>query len=148
MAATCYDRYYNRYYTCSAWDRYGRWVFLGCIILFALFIFFLGSCISARRRRKLGYQPYRGTAWTLGRGPAAHGQATYNPNSQNQYQQQQQQQQPYYNNTAAPQYNATGHNGYYGNDNNAGVQQPGATYGGYNSGAPQYAPPPGKPPGH
>jgi hypothetical protein len=95
------------------------------------------SCLSARRRRKLGYQPYKGTAWTLGR-----------------QQQPVQQQQPYYNNSnnpapqhnGAPQYNTGGNQGYYGND--AGVQQPTAAYGGYNSGQPVYAPPAGKPPGH
>jgi hypothetical protein len=101
------------------------------------------SCLTARRRRKLGYQPYKGTAWTLGRTPAGHGAANYNPNYQ-----QQQTQQPYYNNSnnPAPQYNTGGNNGYYGNE--AGVQQPPASYGGYNSGQPVYAPPAGKPPGH
>ena len=141
--ATCYNNYTRQYYTCSSWDRYGRWIFLACIIVFALFVFFLFSCLTARRRRKLGYQPYKGTAWTLGRTPAGHGAANYNPNYQ-----QQQTQQPYYNNSnnPAPQYNTGGNNGYYGNE--AGVQQPPASYGGYNSGQPVYAPPAGKPPGH
>jgi hypothetical protein len=39
--ATCYNNYTRQYYTCSSWDRYGRWIFLACIIVFALFVFFL-----------------------------------------------------------------------------------------------------------
>jgi len=141
----CYNSYQRQYYYCSNWDRWGRWVLLAVIIAVALLVFFLFSCITARRRRKLGYQPYRGTAWTLGRPPAGHGQAKYN----NTYPQQEQQ--PYYNNSnnPAPAYQQTGNSnaGYYGNDNSAPVAQPGATYSGYNSGHAQYQPPAGKPPG-
>jgi len=144
----CYDNRTGRYYTCNnSWSNWGRWVLLGVIILAALLIFFLFSCITARRRRKLGYQPYRGTAWTLGRTPQGHAPATYN--QQQPYGQQQQQ--PYYGNStnAPPAYNqpTNGAAGdYYGQRSD--VQQPGATYQGYNTGAAQYQPPAGKPPGH
>ncbi|KAM0717824.1 hypothetical protein Q7P37_006156 [Cladosporium fusiforme] len=134
----------------STWDRWARWLVLGLIIFGAVMIFFLFSCVTARRRRKRGYQPYRGTGWTLGRAPAGHGQATYN--SQPHYGQQQQQwqpppqqqyQQPYYNNSnnAPPSYYDASRSG--GND--VELQSPQPAYGG--QGAQQYQPPKGPPPG-
>lgn len=82
----------------------------------------------------------QGTAWTLGNNN--HGQAQYNTRPP-------QEQQSYYNNNnaAAPPYQPNNGSaaGYYGQPSD--VQQPGATYSGYNSGHAQYAPPPGKPPG-
>ena len=50
---------------------------LAVVVIGFIVIFFLFSCISARRRRRRGMQPYRGTGW-LGT-PAGHGQAQYNP---------------------------------------------------------------------
>ena len=93
------------------------------------------SCISARRRRRMGYSPYRGTGWALGRAPPGHGQATYN-------------QQPYYANQQPyqsgpqppPTYGAS--QDYYSRQNDVELQSPPAAYGGQNS----YAPPPGPPP--
>jgi hypothetical protein len=78
MARSCNnnDYYYDNCY--SAWDSWARWLVLALIILGSLLIFFLFSCITARRRRRMGYAPYRGTGWALGRTPPGHGPATYN----------------------------------------------------------------------
>ena len=105
-------------------------------------------CITARRRRKRGYQPYRGTGWTLGRTPPGHGQATYNnqpqyaqyAQNQNQYQAPQQ---PYYNNSNNPPpsyYDASANRG---GNNDVELQSPQPAYGGHGS---QYQPPKGPPP--
>lgn len=144
------DCYQNRYgqtecYN-SAWDNWVRWLVLALIIVAAFLIFFLFSCITARRRRRMGYAPYRGTGWAVGRTAAGHSQPTYN--AQPYYaNQQQQQQQPYYNNSnnPPPAYNAAVAGGanadYYGRGNDVELQQPEQAYGGY-------APPKGPPPGH
>jgi len=70
----------------------------------------------------MGYQPYRGTGWSLGRTPPGHAPAQYNSaapyygngtNAQSEYANQNQQ--PYYNNSnhpAPPPYGAA--NDYYG----------------------------------
>ncbi|QIW95911.1 hypothetical protein AMS68_001429 [Peltaster fructicola] len=133
---------FTRYYTdcaygsynCgySAWNSYGRWIFLACVIVFALFVFFLFSCITARRRRKMGYRPYPGTGWAAG-APAGHGQAQYNP--QPYYQNQPQ---PAFNNSnnPPPAYQTEQNAGYYNRD--VELQQPTAAY----------KPPQGPPPGH
>ncbi|KAL1585943.1 hypothetical protein WHR41_04731 [Cladosporium halotolerans] len=147
------DCRYSNDYRCrnySTWNSWARWLVLGLIIFGAILIFFLFSCITARRRRRRGYTPYRGTGWALGRTPPGHGQATYNAQphygqQQQQWQPQQQQQQPYYNNSNNPPpsyYDASRNN----NNNNDGVelQSPQPAYGGYGS----YAPPKGPPPGH
>lgn len=113
---------------------------LGLVLFVVLMAFIIFSCVSARRRRKMGFAPYRGTGWAGGR----------NNNAQPQYNNSQ----PYYNNTSqqqpAPAYNAAPaatHNGgaaqdYYGN---GGVQQPMQTY---NRGHEEYKPPTGPPPTH
>lgn len=91
--------------------------------------------MTARRRRRQGLQPYRGTAW-VGRTPFGHGPAQYNP----QYQQ-----------APPPAYNQ----GYYGNNTNQGyfgggpqpgveLQEPQNTYRGGDN---VYEPPVGAPPG-
>ena len=99
------------------------------------------SCISARRRRKMGYSPYRGTGWALGRTPPGHNPATYN-------------QQPYYGNQQQPYYQQNQANppptygasqDYYSRQNDVELQSPPATYGGNNR-ENSYAPPPGPPP--
>lgn len=97
------------------------------------------SCLTARRRRKAGRQPFYGTGWAARPG-------NYN-NQNNQYSQQ-----PYYNSShqPAPPYSAAtdNHNGYYGGGANQGyygqqsgveLQSPQPAYNGY-------APPPGPPP--
>jgi hypothetical protein len=72
--------YYYDYYShgCyySGWNAYGRWVLLGAIIVGFFFIFLLFSCVTARRRRRQGLQPYRLTGWAGGV-PPSHGQAQY-----------------------------------------------------------------------
>jgi hypothetical protein len=95
------------------------------------------SCLSARRRRKRGHSPLRGTGWTLGKTPN-------NPNTaQPYYANTQQTTQPYYNNSnnpAPPPTYGGANNSYYGKDN-SGVQPPQQAYGGY---APPAGPPPGR----
>tara|TARA_R110002003_G_scaffold63_15_gene5919 strand:+ start:31080 stop:31400 length:321 start_codon:yes stop_codon:yes gene_type:complete len=98
----------------------------------------LTSCITARRRRKAGRQPFYGTGWASR--PGQNGNTA----------------QPYYNNnynaqpappySPQPQSNAGyygGQNqGYYGGQQNGvELQSPQPTYGGA-----QYQPPPGPPP--
>ncbi|EME38838.1 hypothetical protein DOTSEDRAFT_39050 [Dothistroma septosporum NZE10] len=55
--------------TCSndddAWSLWGRWVFLGGVLLLVLAIYLIAACFSARRRRRAGMRPYTGTQWTL-----------------------------------------------------------------------------------
>lgn len=91
----------------------------------------------------MGYQPYRGTGWALGRTPPGHAPATYNqqPYYQNQ--------QPYYNNSnnpaPPPAYTPPPNNGYYGND--VELQPPQNVYGGYRAAEGAYEPPKVPPPG-
>ncbi|KAF2720106.1 hypothetical protein K431DRAFT_286110 [Polychaeton citri CBS 116435] len=137
--------YYNGYRTVcnsSSWYNWGRWVVLAIIIIAAFILFFTCSCYSARRRRRMGYSPYRGTGWALGRTPAGHAPATYNAQP---YYANQQQSQPYYNNSNNPPPAYTQSNGaaqdYYGGRNDVELQQPPVAYGGA-----QYQPPKGPPP--
>ncbi|KAK3720060.1 hypothetical protein LTR37_003883 [Vermiconidia calcicola] len=137
----CESGYYSYGGCYSGWYSWGRWIVLGLIVLGALAIFFLFSCLSARRRRKMGAQPYRGTGWALGRTPAGHAPATYN--QQPYYANQQNQYQPP--NNPPPAYGAS--QGYYGGRNDVELQSPPAAYGGQNSGGQNvYSPPPGPPP--
>ncbi|KAK5945927.1 hypothetical protein PMZ80_000066 [Knufia obscura] len=143
--ATCYNRYTRQYYSCtSRWGDWGRWVALAVILIVAFLFFFLCACISQRRRRKAGRQPFQGTGWmaTLpGGAPPA-----YKPNDNYQ---------------APPQYgnqntNQVPQGGYYGNQtNSSGANQ--SYFGGRNDVEMQppqnvytnehnYAPPSGPPP--
>jgi hypothetical protein len=63
---SCYeDQYGNLYGECySAWDNWIRWVVLGIIIAIFFLLFLSCSCLSARRRRRQGLQPFYGTGWT------------------------------------------------------------------------------------
>ncbi|MCJ1413748.1 hypothetical protein MMC32_000072 [Xylographa parallela] len=56
---------YNYNYNCnnSAFSSYGRWILLAAIIAAALVFFLVFSCLSARRRKRQGLQPYRMTGW-------------------------------------------------------------------------------------
>ncbi|TKA71693.1 hypothetical protein B0A49_04397 [Cryomyces minteri] len=155
--SNCYVDQYGRRRCNSAWNNWARWLVLALIILAALFIFFVFSCITARRRRKAGMTPWRGTGWAAGRTPPGHGAATYNPDAHAGTSTTQ----PYWNNnvaanTAPPAYgpppgNPTygGENaGYYGQQQQSGIelQQPAGTYqpnGGYGAYAPPKDPPPG-----
>ncbi|GAB7341051.1 hypothetical protein MBLNU457_7374t1 [Dothideomycetes sp. NU457] len=144
MPALSLDKRYIYGYGCNyygncggAWENWVRWLVLGLIVGAAILLFFLFSCLSARRRRRMGAQPYRGTGWVLGMTPAGHGRAEYTGNQQHP---QTELQQPYYNNSnnpPPPAYNANENQGWYGN---AGVAPPSAAYHG------QYEPPKDPPP--
>jgi len=103
----CYNNLNQAYRCNSTWYNWGRWVALGAILLAFLLLFFLCSCYSARRRRRVGRQPFYGTGWA-GRTPWGHGQATYNPNYQTQ------QQGPNYNQQQVPPVYSPSAGGYYG----------------------------------
>ncbi|CAI6335249.1 unnamed protein product [Periconia digitata] len=145
----CYIRNGYRYCDRSAWNSWVRWVVLAVVVFGFLALFFLCSCLSARRRRKAGRQPFYGTGWAARPG----NQPYYN---------QQHSAQPYYNNngqnyaqpppqyTPQPQYGAQNQGYYgaqqpkYGQENGVELQQPQPTY---NRGPEaEYAPPPGPPP--
>jgi len=139
----CCSYYGNDCYPCdSAWSDWVRWLVLAIIIIAAFLLFAAFSCITARRRRRIGAQPYRGTGWALGRTPPGHAPATYNANPHYQ--------QPYYNNSnnpaPPPAYTPAPNQGYYGHD--VELQQPQQAYGsGWRSGGePVYEPPKGPPP--
>ncbi|BDD61092.1 hypothetical protein MAP00_006165 [Monascus purpureus] len=76
----CYD--YNWFdngdaYDCSSpWHDWGRWVALGVIVGIAILAAFIVAFLNARRRRRLGYQPYPGTSWMAPQAPV---QYTANP---------------------------------------------------------------------
>lgn len=102
--------------------------------------------MSARRRRRFGYQPYRGTGWALGRTPPGHAAPTYN--AQPYYANSNPG--PYYNNSnnpaPPPAYTPPPNNGYYGGQrDDVELQQPQPAYGGVQSGG--YEPPKYPPPG-
>lgn len=98
------------------------------------------SCLSARRRRRRGIQPFYGTGWaSRNHGPVAY---TGAQNAQPYYANNQGQQ-PYYNNSnnPPPAYSPPPNNNYYGNNGGIELQQPQAAYNG------AYAPPKDPPPG-
>jgi hypothetical protein len=100
----------RRYCRSSAWDNWVRWVVLVVVIIGFLLIFLLCSCLTARRRRRAGRQPFYGTGWAAGRTPEGHNPATYNA-------------QPYYaSNQPAPPYSPAPNNSYYGNGNGGANQ--------------------------
>ncbi|KAL8740207.1 MAG: hypothetical protein Q9190_007064 [Brigantiaea leucoxantha] len=136
------------------WDTWGRWIVVGIIIAGALVIALAFACITARRRRRRGLQPYHGTGWAAG-APAGHGaaqytgpQASFAPGG-NQYS----------NQAAPPTYASPPNQGYYGNNQpNQGyfggqqsgvdVQQPSNAYQPQRGGDQVYSPPSGAPPQH
>ncbi|KAL8841936.1 MAG: hypothetical protein Q9170_000716 [Blastenia crenularia] len=109
----------------------------------------LPSCVTARRRRRQGMTPYRGTGWAAGRTPAGHAPAQYTGA------------QPSYGNiqpTAQPVYAPPTNQNYYGNQGanqsyfggqQSGVelQSPNNTYQPPRGGDQVYNPPAGPPPG-
>jgi hypothetical protein len=105
------------------------------------------SCLTARRRRKAGRQPFYGTGWAARPMPGNNNTAApYHNNNQNYSQQQPA---PPYSpsqaNSNTGYYGGAGQNqSYYNNGQQNGVemQPPQPTYGGA-----QYMPPPGPPPG-
>jgi hypothetical protein len=129
---SCNPNIQNCYYY-SNWDNWVRWVVLAVIIGLFLVAFFLCSCVTARRRRRMGQQPFYGTGW-----------ASRNQHYNNA--------QPYYNNQnqyppPPPQYSAnvpSGHQQYYGQQSGIELQQPANAYTAGRSDG--YEPPPGAPP--
>ncbi|KAL8724547.1 MAG: hypothetical protein Q9166_007889 [cf. Caloplaca sp. 2 TL-2023] len=152
-----YQRYGNCYRRRSGWDNWGRWIVLAVILLAAFFIFFAFACVTARRRRRQGMTPYRGTGWAAGRPPPGHGPAQYTGAQPAPYYNNQ----PAYNNqpSAAPVYSPPPANqNYYGNGGaNQGyfggqqsgveLQQPNNSYQPQRGGDQVYSPPAGPPPG-
>ncbi|KAF1963451.1 hypothetical protein CC80DRAFT_486835 [Byssothecium circinans] len=147
--ARCYYSGGYRYCDRSAWSSWVRWVVLTVVVVGFLLLFVLCSCITARRRRKAGRQPFYGTGWA-----ARPGQY----NAQPYYNDQQNYTQP------PPQYSAQpGNNGYYGQiqgyygnappygappygqQNGVELQPPPATHN--RGGEAEFQPPPGPPPG-
>ncbi|KAF2739516.1 hypothetical protein EJ04DRAFT_519586 [Polyplosphaeria fusca] len=144
MAQRCWVGSNNRTYCRnSAWNDWVRWVVLVVVIVGFFLLFVACSCITARRRRRAGQQPFYGTGWAA------------KPNNA----------QPYYNNTNnynqpappyapnAPQNSYYGANqGYYGQQPYGNQQQgvemqpPAPTYH-RGDGDNVYAPPAGPPPG-
>lgn len=112
----------------------------------------IDRCITARRRRRSGFIPYRGTGWAAGRFPPNQGPAPYNGPQQyyggNQHPPPQ---------AAAPPYSPS-HQGYYGNTGSnqgyfGGQQQTGVelqppqnTFQPQRGGDAVYEPPSGPPP--
>jgi len=134
----------------SSWNNWGRWVALVCIIVFVLLLAIAFSCVSARRRRRRGLNPYYGTGWMGGK------PAQYQNN------------QGYYGNNGgynggvggpAPPYEPgpvnnqyTGNtfnrdDGYYGQQNGVELQPPQSSYQPGRGGDPVYSAPQGPPPG-
>ncbi|KAF1816299.1 hypothetical protein P152DRAFT_470335 [Eremomyces bilateralis CBS 781.70] len=127
----------------NAWNSWVRWLFLGLIIGGFLLLFVLCSCVSARRRRRAGQMPFRGTGWAV-------------PN-QGQYQHQHPppQNNAVYYSQPAPPYSPPPQGGYYGNQgqqqgyemNNQSSQPAYPTQSYAQDGGNMYQPPPGPPPG-
>jgi hypothetical protein len=161
----CY--YQNGYRRCyrSAWDNWVRWVVLAVVVIGFLLLFFIcryvqlpshyhislylhnTSCLTARRRRKAGRQPFYGTGWAARPMPGnnTNTAAPYYNNNQNYGQQPAPPYSPSQANSNAGYYGGGGANqGYYNNGQQNGVemQPPQPTYGGA-----QYQPPAGPPPG-
>lgn len=100
------------------------------------------SCLTARRRRKAGRQPFYGTGWAARPGNGANTAQPYYANGQNNYAAPAPPYSPPNNNANEGYYGGGANQGYYNNGQQNGVelQSPQPTYGG------GYAPPPGPPP--
>ncbi|KAL6707791.1 hypothetical protein ACN47E_003691 [Coniothyrium glycines] len=119
----------------SAWNNWVRWVVLAVVVVAFFLLFILCSCITARRRRKAGRQPFYGTGWAAR--PGNNPQPYYNSNNQNA------QPAPPYTPSNNGYYGGGGANqSYYAQQNGVELQNPQPTYGNG-----QYAPPAGPPPG-
>ncbi|KAF2012364.1 hypothetical protein BU24DRAFT_426244 [Aaosphaeria arxii CBS 175.79] len=152
MARCYYDSYTGRRQCYrSAWNDWVRWVVLAVIIVGFFLLFMLCSCITARRRRKAGRQPFYGTGWAA---RPYNGTNNAQPYYNNQYNQNQPappySQQPQNNGYYGANQGYYGQQQYgqqpYGQQNGVELQQPQATYnrGGDNEYAPPAGPPPGK----
>lgn len=140
----------------SPWNSYGRWIVLVAILVGAFFLFLLFACITARRRRRRGMQPFRGTGWAGGNTAPGHGAPQYTGAPQPQYggnngappvYSPPPQNQGYYGGT--PNQYGGANQGYFGGQQQSGVelQQPNSAYVPQRGGDPVYSPPSGPPPG-
>ncbi|KAF4438899.1 hypothetical protein FACUT_4527 [Fusarium acutatum] len=137
------------------WSYWGRWVLAGIVIFF--FVLLLSCCLFSRRRKRRGVKPVYGTGWMAAKpwGNNNNNHQMYNYGNQGGYNQGYQQNNggygappppPAYGQQQQPQYTGTTFNtndGYYGQGQYSGVQQPQGTY--QREGA--YSPPAGPPPG-
>lgn len=111
------------------------------------------SCITARRRRKRGMTPFRGTGWAAGGPPPpGHGPAQYTgaqPYYGNQYNNQPAGQPVYAPPPNQNSYGNTGANQSYfgGQQNGVELQQPNNAYQPQRGGDQVFSPPSGPPPG-
>ncbi|KAL9632214.1 MAG: hypothetical protein Q9164_005454 [Protoblastenia rupestris] len=112
------------------------------------------GCITARRRRRRGMQPFRGTGWAAGQPPPGHGAAQYTGAPQPYYASGQQappvysppaQTQGYGNNQN--QYGGANQGYFGGQQTGVELQQPDHAYHPQNGGPGLYASPAGAPPG-
>ncbi|OJJ45407.1 hypothetical protein ASPZODRAFT_144040 [Penicilliopsis zonata CBS 506.65] len=71
----------GEYCSSSPWGNWGRWVALAVIIVVAFLLVFLFACMNARRRRRYGQRPFRGTQWMAGGAPPPTEQPYYYPNT-------------------------------------------------------------------
>ncbi|KAK8152219.1 chitin synthesis regulation, resistance to congo red-domain-containing protein [Phyllosticta citrichinensis] len=137
----------------TPWSDWARWVVLVIIIVAFFLLFVACSCVTARRRRRMGRHPMWGTGWAARNG---HGEAQYvGP---------QQYAQPYYNPNPNPQFGAAppppayspppggyyangGHQGNYEMGNMPTSPPPAHPHDTRNAaGEPVYEQPPGPPP--
>ena len=112
------------------------------------------SCITARRRKRAGLNPYRGTGWAAGQTPFGHGPAQYTggpaqqpyfqPQSNNGYGTEQHQNPPVY---SPPQYGGQNQGYFGGQQSGIELQQPPNAYQSQSGGQPVYDAPQGPPPG-
>ncbi|OAL44966.1 hypothetical protein IQ07DRAFT_648730 [Pyrenochaeta sp. DS3sAY3a] len=125
----------------SAWNSWIRWVVLAVVVVGFFLLFVLCSCITARRRRKAGRQPFYGTGWA-----ARPGQNNAQPYYNNNYNNQHAQPAPPYSAAPANQgyYGGGANQGYYGQQNGVELQSPQPAYGGQGGYAPPVGPPPAK----
>ncbi|KAF6817688.1 hypothetical protein CMUS01_04656 [Colletotrichum musicola] len=158
---SCREYYNGRCVERSSWYYWGRWVLAAVVVGIAVLILVVLGCMSSRRRRKRGMNPYYGTGWLSNNQKYHPQQGTYAYNQQ--YNGQQAgyagygQQGGYQNPPPAygqqqPQYTGTTFNpndGYYGGHNgghNEGIQlqQPQNAYQRDGTYSPPAGPPPGK----
>lgn len=137
----------------SPWYNYGRWIVLAIVIIGAFLIFVIFSCFTARRRRRLGHSPYRGTGWAAGP-PPGHGPAQYTGAPPQPYLGNENHAPPVYSPPVSNQgYYNQGHGqnqGYFGGQQQGvELQQPQSAYTPQRGGEAvyDYAPPVGPPPG-
>ncbi|RDA87353.1 hypothetical protein CP532_2638 [Ophiocordyceps camponoti-leonardi (nom. inval.)] len=140
----------------SRWFDWGRWAFLGILLIGFLIVCFLFACI-ARRRRRRGAQPMYGTGWMAPPGKyggAPDGNMNNMNNMNNGYYGPQSYGPPAYGQPQYPQPTGTTGTNFHPNDGYYGDPSQQQQYGGvqapptaYQPNPGPYSPPPGPPPG-